>query len=435
MIRILLIAAVAIFLVLWVRAAMDVFPPPRPDDVRQGCVGDHHARRPVHRVARLHDAAAVRRADRPALARAHRRAHPPSPSSGAPVTSTRSSRSGMPPAAAMRSRRTARGARAARRARRHRLRDRAAADNAAAADPLQPVDIERERRDFATASPNGWRASKRSRCWTFAGVAAGRGRLRRDGLRCRDRRGAPRPAACDGDRIAARSFSPPELVAEPLDATPGRARPPDPGLETMARHLVLVPFPPLYRDPVSPLAATARAFRPSPPRFADARILPRLLLARDRVQRRVRRPLWPSALRAATCPCTWSRRSAATSTSSAPASARAGRAVHPAGRAPAAREPRRLARRLGERPRRARPRRAARAAADRRRPAVQRGPLRGARCRPVARRDRRDTGRRSRRRRGGARRTVLPRRGRRMRDEFAALPGPEHAIALIERLA
>ena len=66
--------------------------------------------------------------------------------------------------------------------------------------------------------------------------------------------------------IAAGRFARPELIAEPI----GRLRAehglsPDPELAFLSRHLVLAPFPPSYRDPASPLPPTARAFRPFDP--------------------------------------------------------------------------------------------------------------------------------------------------------------------------
>jgi UDP:flavonoid glycosyltransferase YjiC (YdhE family) len=70
--------------------------------------------------------------------------------------------------------------------------------------------------------------------------------------------------------IAARTFVTPELLAEPLDAIRAEhGLPPDPALGLIARHLVLAPFPLSYRDPVSPLPAGAHAFRPCVPRPAE----------------------------------------------------------------------------------------------------------------------------------------------------------------------
>jgi UDP:flavonoid glycosyltransferase YjiC (YdhE family) len=66
--------------------------------------------------------------------------------------------------------------------------------------------------------------------------------------------------------IAAGSFVRRELVAEPLNKL--RAEhdlPIDPDLAMLSRYLVLSPFPPSYRDPAFPLPATAHAIRPLTP--------------------------------------------------------------------------------------------------------------------------------------------------------------------------
>jgi len=60
------------------------------------------------------------------------------------------------------------------------------------------------------------------------------------------------------------SFLRPALLAPPLDAL--RAEhdlPPDPGLAMLARHLVISPFPPGLRDPAFPLPDGAVALRPA----------------------------------------------------------------------------------------------------------------------------------------------------------------------------
>ena len=63
--------------------------------------------------------------------------------------------------------------------------------------------------------------------------------------------------------IAAGSFLRPEVVAEPLNELRSEhGLPPDPELAMLSRDLVLSPFPPTYRDPAFPLPATAHAFRP-----------------------------------------------------------------------------------------------------------------------------------------------------------------------------
>lgn len=63
--------------------------------------------------------------------------------------------------------------------------------------------------------------------------------------------------------IAAGSFVPPELIAEPLNRLRAEhGLPPDPDLTMLSRYLVLSPFPPSYRDPRFPLPATAHTLRP-----------------------------------------------------------------------------------------------------------------------------------------------------------------------------
>jgi UDP:flavonoid glycosyltransferase YjiC (YdhE family) len=62
--------------------------------------------------------------------------------------------------------------------------------------------------------------------------------------------------------LAAGSFIRPEVVAGPLDELRAmRGLQPDPDLEALHRGLVLSPFPPSFRDPLSPLPATAHSFR------------------------------------------------------------------------------------------------------------------------------------------------------------------------------
>jgi UDP:flavonoid glycosyltransferase YjiC (YdhE family) len=63
--------------------------------------------------------------------------------------------------------------------------------------------------------------------------------------------------------IAAGSFVRKEVIGEPLNelrAEHGLS--PDPDLTMLSRFLVLSPFPPSYRDPAFPLPATAHAIRP-----------------------------------------------------------------------------------------------------------------------------------------------------------------------------
>jgi UDP:flavonoid glycosyltransferase YjiC (YdhE family) len=64
--------------------------------------------------------------------------------------------------------------------------------------------------------------------------------------------------------IAAGTFVRKELLVERLrELRAEHGLPPDPELAMLSRHLVLSPFPPSYRDPAFPLPATAHSFRPS----------------------------------------------------------------------------------------------------------------------------------------------------------------------------
>jgi UDP:flavonoid glycosyltransferase YjiC (YdhE family) len=66
--------------------------------------------------------------------------------------------------------------------------------------------------------------------------------------------------------LASGSFVRPEVVAEPVDALrAANGLPPDPGLLAPARHLVISPFPPSFRDPAFPLPPTAVSIRPALP--------------------------------------------------------------------------------------------------------------------------------------------------------------------------
>jgi UDP:flavonoid glycosyltransferase YjiC (YdhE family) len=66
--------------------------------------------------------------------------------------------------------------------------------------------------------------------------------------------------------IAAGSFVRKELVAQPLNEVRAEhGLPPDPDLAMLSRYLVLSPFPASFRDPAFPLPATAHSFRPFAP--------------------------------------------------------------------------------------------------------------------------------------------------------------------------
>ncbi|KAE8762613.1 glycosyltransferase, partial [Georgenia thermotolerans] len=63
--------------------------------------------------------------------------------------------------------------------------------------------------------------------------------------------------------MAAGTFVREAVVGEPLRALrAAHGLPDEPPLAMLARHLVLCPFPPSFRDPAAPLPATARLLRP-----------------------------------------------------------------------------------------------------------------------------------------------------------------------------
>ncbi|MFK3984862.1 glycosyltransferase [Micromonospora sp. NPDC050397] len=70
--------------------------------------------------------------------------------------------------------------------------------------------------------------------------------------------------------LAAGSLIRPELVAEPLaELRAAYGLPPDPGLAMLRRHLVLSPFPPSFRDPAFPLPTTAHSVRSVSPEAVE----------------------------------------------------------------------------------------------------------------------------------------------------------------------
>jgi UDP:flavonoid glycosyltransferase YjiC (YdhE family) len=130
--------------------------------------------------------------------------------------------------------------------------------------PLLPVNMEREERDL------------RER---FARRAA---RERADEILAFSARWHPDLIACDevdfGSMIAAERLALPyasvlviaagslvrkDVICEPLHRLrAAHGLPPDPELEMLSRYLVLSPFPPSYRDPAFPLPPTAHTIRP-----------------------------------------------------------------------------------------------------------------------------------------------------------------------------
>jgi UDP:flavonoid glycosyltransferase YjiC (YdhE family) len=75
--------------------------------------------------------------------------------------------------------------------------------------------------------------------------------------------------------IAAGGFVRPAFVAGPLDEVRAEhGLPPDPELAMLSRHLVLSPFAPSYRDPEFPLPATAHSLRLATPAAARRNATP-----------------------------------------------------------------------------------------------------------------------------------------------------------------
>jgi UDP:flavonoid glycosyltransferase YjiC (YdhE family) len=139
--------------------------------------------------------------------------------------------------------------------------------------PLRELDLERELLEFRNGFA-GWIARERA-----AGVLALCLDWEPDLVVCdetdfgsmvaAERLGLPHASVLV---TAAGSFVRPELVAEPLNALRAEhGLPPDPELAMLARYLVLSPFPPSFRDPAFPLPATAHSFRQLDPPPSHAR--------------------------------------------------------------------------------------------------------------------------------------------------------------------
>lgn len=134
--------------------------------------------------------------------------------------------------------------------------------------PLRPLDQAREDRLFRDGFA-GWIARER-----LDAVLKLCGAWRPDVLVCDETDFGAMIAAEQLDlphatvlSIAAGSFVRAALVAAPLDALRAEGGlPPDPAVEMPARHLVLSPFPPSFRDPAFPPPAAMHGFRALTPR-------------------------------------------------------------------------------------------------------------------------------------------------------------------------
>ena len=129
--------------------------------------------------------------------------------------------------------------------------------------PLQPVDLERERRDFR----DGFVLRSRER---IPGVVELCREWRPDVVVGEETHYAALAAAellglpCASVVVlAAATLATPDLVAEPLRQVREEAGlPPDPDTSMVSRQLVLAPLPPSFRDPAQPLPAATVHYRP-----------------------------------------------------------------------------------------------------------------------------------------------------------------------------
>jgi UDP:flavonoid glycosyltransferase YjiC (YdhE family) len=136
--------------------------------------------------------------------------------------------------------------------------------------PLQPVDVERERREFREwfadriARERAPRVRAIAKDWRADVVVAEETDF--GSMIAAEQLGLPHATVVV---LAAGSFIRPELIAETLDdVRVDNGLPPD-GLAMPGRHLLLSPFPPTYRDPASPPPPTAQSFRSFTPQPAE----------------------------------------------------------------------------------------------------------------------------------------------------------------------
>jgi len=130
--------------------------------------------------------------------------------------------------------------------------------------PLLPVDLEREARDlrvgFALLNAREHAASVRELCEAWRPDFLVCDEVDFGSMIAAERLGLPYASVVT---LAAGSMLRPENLAESLDTVRAEhGLPPDPDLEMPRRHLVLAPVPPSFRDPAFPTPPTLHAFRP-----------------------------------------------------------------------------------------------------------------------------------------------------------------------------
>jgi UDP:flavonoid glycosyltransferase YjiC (YdhE family) len=150
--------------------------------------------------------------------------------------------------------------------------------------PLLPLDAEREDRDVRDGFA-GWMASERAAAIGEHFAAWHPDVVVRDEMDfgtvvAAERAGLPHATVLV---IAAGGLARAEVVGEPLRALRAQhGLPPDPELRMLSRHLVLSPFPPSYRDPRFPLPDTAHPLRPLTPAPPAGTVAPEWLARLDR---------------------------------------------------------------------------------------------------------------------------------------------------------
>jgi UDP:flavonoid glycosyltransferase YjiC (YdhE family) len=136
--------------------------------------------------------------------------------------------------------------------------------------PLRPLDTEREDREFRDGFARRGAQQRAPRTLELCNI------WQPDVLVCdetdfgsmvaAERLGLPYASVLV---MAAGSFVRKELVGEALNELRAvHGLPLDPELNMLHRYLLLSPFPPSFRDPASPLPVTAHSFRPPAPRTA-----------------------------------------------------------------------------------------------------------------------------------------------------------------------
>ena len=129
--------------------------------------------------------------------------------------------------------------------------------------PLLPVDVEREARDlregFAMRNARQHAPAVRELCERWEPDVLVCDEADFGSMIAAERVGAPHARLVT---LAAASLIRAELLADALDGVRAEhGLPPDPELEMLDRHLVLSPFPPSFRDPAFPPPPTLHSFR------------------------------------------------------------------------------------------------------------------------------------------------------------------------------